>query len=94
MAGFAERRKQVVELSLQALILYSVVTMALETMPELAAYRSFFATSEVIVVVIFTLEYVVRWSRSVDKLRYPFSFFAVVDLLAILPFYISLGVDL
>ena len=82
------------ELAIEVLIVYSIVTMALETMPELAAYQPFFHTSEAVVVAIFTVEYLVRWALSENRSRYPFSFLAIVDLLAILPFYISLGIDI
>jgi len=83
-----------VELSIQVLIVYSIITTVLETMPELAGYRSFFRFSEFVVVAIFTLEYLIRWYRSPDRLRYPLRPMAIIDLLAILPFYIRLTVDL
>ncbi|MCA9203067.1 MAG: ion transporter [Planctomycetales bacterium] len=86
--------KQTFELTVQALILYSMVTMALETMPELARWHRFFVISEIAVVIVFTLEYLYRWSRANRKLSYPFTPMAVVDLLAVLPFYLSLGLDL
>jgi len=37
----------------------------------------------------FTIEYFLRWKESKDRLRYPFSLMAFVDLIAILPFYIG-----
>ena len=79
---------------IQVLIIYSIVTVALATMPELAAWGDFFAASDAVVTAVFTVEYLYLWYASENRLRYPFGFFAVVDLLAILPFYLSLGVDL
>lgn len=76
---------------LQAVILYSVITCCLETMPELARYEPFFQASEKVVVAIFTIEYLAMWALSDQKLRYPFRPMAVIDLLAIAPFYIGLG---
>ena len=75
------------------LILYSIVTMTLETMPEMRHYRTFFVWSEFVVVSIFTVEYVVNWVASRNR-RYPLTPLAIIDLLAILPFYLQLGVDL
>jgi voltage-gated potassium channel len=82
------------QLSIQALILYSVVTLCLETMPELIAYREFFEISEFIVVVIFTVEYFACWTFSNNRWTYPFRLMSIVDLLAILPFYLNAGLDL
>jgi len=83
-----------VQLFIQALIVYSIITMCLETMPELSDYQLFFKASEYTVVAIFTVEYLVRWWLSENRLRYPFTFMAIVDLLAILPTYLRLGLDL
>jgi voltage-gated potassium channel len=82
------------QIFIQLLIVYSVVTLSLETVPELSKYQFFFHASETVVVVIFTIEYVIRWALADTKLRYPFRPLAIVDLLAILPFYVQLGFDL
>jgi voltage-gated potassium channel len=83
-----------VELFIQVLIIYSLVTFALETMPELAEYEEFFAISEAVVVILFTGEYFVRWGLARNKLLYPLRPIALVDLAAILPFYLLHGFDL
>ncbi len=89
-----DKAPRALNLFIQGLILYSIVTVALETMPTLSSYGLFFRISEVVVVVIFTVEYLAFWALSKDRLRYPFRFMAIVDLLAILPFYLQLGIDL
>ena len=43
---------------------------------------------------LFTIEYIVRIVASPRKRDYIFSFYGAIDLIAILPFYIALGVDL
>ena len=43
---------------------------------------------------LFTVEYGLRVATSTKKAGYVFSFYGVIDLVAILPFYLSLGVDL
>ncbi len=78
---------------LVALILYSTVMVALETMPELSAYRSFFNVSETVVVIIFTVEYLACWFLSENRLTYPFRPMNIIDLLAIAPFYLAVGVN-
>lgn len=82
------------QLFIQALIIYSIITVCLETVPDLAAYRSFFRVSEIVVVVIFTVEYFARWVLASNRLTHPFRFLTVIDALAILPFYLQFGVDL
>src|SRR5690606_17900362 len=42
----------------------------------------------------FTVEYVLRIVLSANKLKFIFGFYGLIDLLAILPFYFGLGVDL
>lgn len=85
---------RIVQAAIQALIVYSVVTITLETMPELDEYDKFFRASEVVVVILFTIEYLWRWSVSKERLRYPFRPMAIIDLLSILPFYLELSIDL
>lgn len=76
-----------------ALIVLSLVLFAFETLPEAARYQVWFSWSERVIVAIFTVEYVLRVMR--NRLAYVWSFYGIVDLLAILPFYISFGlVDL
>ena len=88
------RIQMIVQLSLQLLIVYSVVTMALETMPSLESYDQFFRVSEIVVVTVFTIEYLVAWWLSDNRLKHPFRLLSILDLLAILPFYLSLTIDL
>jgi voltage-gated potassium channel len=49
---------------------------------------------ETIIVIIFTVEYLLRIIAANSKLKFIFSFYGLVDLIAILPFYISTGIDL
>ena len=77
------------------LILVSVVTFTVETLPGLSpAIMKMLKVSEVLITLLFTLEYVLRIVTSSKKWSYIFSFYGLIDLIAILPFYLSLGVDL
>lgn len=82
------------EIVIQVLIVYALVTFVLETMPELSRFSRFFEISETAVVLVFTVEYVIRWATSQKKLSYPFRLMSMVDLAAILPFYVAMQVDL
>jgi voltage-gated potassium channel len=77
------------------LIIFSVICFSLETMPGLrpSTYQ-YLQYAEYLVVVVFTFEYAYRIWSTPKKLSFIFSFYGVIDLLAILPFYISSGFDL
>jgi voltage-gated potassium channel len=80
---------------IQALILLSLVTFSVETLPNLKPEtRYLLRIIEIFCVVIFTVEYILRIYVADSKPRFIFSFFGLIDLLAILPFYLSFGVDL
>ena len=80
---------------IQFLIVVSLVTFSIETLPDLSQpTRDVLRHIEIITVIIFTVEYLLRLYVADQKSSFIFSFFGLVDLLAILPFYISTGVDL
>jgi len=80
---------------IQALILVSIITFSVETIPNLKPEtRTILYVIEVFSVSVFTLEYVLRIYVADSKSKFVFSFFGIIDLLAILPFYLSFGIDL
>lgn len=80
---------------IQILIVLSLIAFALESLSSLPVeWRRFLRGFEVFTVVIFTVEYLLRLFLGKPKLSYAFSFFGLVDLVAILPFYVSTGIDL
>lgn len=73
------------------LILGSVFAVFLESVPSLQqSYATTFRIIEWSITLIFTLEYLLRLSCVGRPLRYAVSFYGIVDLLAILPTYLSL----
>lgn len=83
------------ELALQVLIFLCLITFAIETLPNLTPTQQYWINAfDVFSVIIFTVEYVIRLATSRPKRGYAFSFFGIIDLISILPFYIGLGVDL
>ena len=82
------------------LILLNIGLMLLETIPQVyEPYAKLFHSIETVSIYIFTLEYIVRFSlasyqkdlegRRFPRFSYAISPFAVIDLLSILPFYLS-----
>jgi voltage-gated potassium channel len=73
------------------IILFSVFVVMLESVPEFGnTYTRAFFVVEWIMTGIFTVEYLLRIWISPKPARYIFSFWGVIDLLSILPTYLSL----
>eukprot|EP00051_Salpingoeca_urceolata_P027651 m.482567 g.482567 ORF g.482567 m.482567 type:complete len:493 (+) comp22586_c0_seq1:415-1893(+) len=81
-------------------IVVSVIGFILETLPTYRLeddgeerdgdHPTFFAI-ESACIAWFTIEYLVRWYSSHNPKRFPFQAMNIVDLIAIIPYYISLG---
>lgn len=81
---------------IQVLILASLFTFSIETLPNLSTQaQQWLYYFEILVVAVFTVEYGLRVWVAQRKLAFIFSFYGIIDLVAILPFYLSAGlVDL
>lgn len=89
------RGGMVVDIIIQSLIIVSLITFTMETLPDLTPkHRELLYVIEVVTVLIFSVEYIARICVAENRLRFVTSFFGIFDLLAILPFYFSLGIDL
>lgn len=83
------------DISIQLLILCSIIAFCIETIPTLSAtLRLFFKIFDTFTIIIFTIEYLLRLFVAKSKISFVFSFFGIIDLLAILPFYLTTGLDL
>ncbi|MDD4498438.1 MAG: ion transporter [Methanosarcinaceae archaeon] len=72
-------------------ILLSVIVVMLDSVSKIAAsYGYFFSSLEWIFTILFTVEYLLRFLCVNRPLRYATSFFGIIDLMAILPTYLSL----
>ncbi len=79
------------DLSLIVIILISVVAVMLESVaPIKIKYGYELAVIEWVVTIFFTFEYIARIIAVKQPLKYIFSFYGIVDLLATLPKYIGL----
>ncbi len=86
------RAGRIFDWTVQGFIVVSLISFCVETLPNLSPdTRLWLYVIEVVTVAIFTLEYCLRILVADNRLRFIFSFYGLVDLLAILPFYISHG---
>jgi voltage-gated potassium channel len=107
LLDFAERDTSIerfVSFGLLLLIAANVFAVIVETVPPLYdAHRAFFTNFELFSVAVFTVEYLARlWSCTVDpryrhpvfgRLRWMLSPLGLIDLLAVLPFFLASGLD-
>lgn len=86
---------KIFDIIIQILIILSIVSFSIATIPTLSktaqTYLDYF---EIFTVAIFTVEYIIRIYTAENKIRYIFSFYGIIDLLSILPFYLSTFIDL
>ena len=81
--------------AIQVLILLSIVAFTIETIPNLEQNTiDILNMFELVCIIIFSVEYLFRVYIAKNKLKFIFSFYGIIDLLAILPFYLSFGFDL
>ncbi|MBL9131034.1 MAG: ion transporter [Verrucomicrobiaceae bacterium] len=79
---------------LQALIIANLIAFAFETLPGLTDDQEYWLRMfEIASIGIFTAEYLARCLLSRPVMRYAVSFYGLVDLLSILPFFLTAGVD-
>ena len=71
------------------LIVISVAILPLEFMPVLQQYAAVLVGMEIVLTALFTVEYLLRIYGAPNRLQYVFSFFGIIDLMSILPFYLG-----
>jgi voltage-gated potassium channel len=80
---------------IQILILISLAAFSVDTLPNNTVETKIALDwIEYVSVVIFSVEYLLRVFVSKHPLKYIFSFYGIIDLLAVVPFYVSTSVDL
>lgn len=72
-----------------ALILLSMAIFVAETYPITESVRIWLKGIDVAILIIFSLEYLIRFYGAASRLKFFFSFFSVVDLIAIIPLFLG-----
>ncbi len=101
-----DKTSRISDIVLISLVSLNVLAVILESLPALAkAYGTFFLVFEIFSVAVFTVEYLFRlWSAAEEpgqgrypvmaRIRFMLTPMAVIDLIAILPFYLGFFVDI
>ena len=80
---------------IQLIIILSLISFSLETLPNISEeFRLVLEKFEFVSIIIFSIEYLLRVLVTKKPLRYIFSFYGIIDVLAILPFYLNRFLDL
>ena len=96
-AESGDRISSIFDWSIMILIALSILTIILDSFQSIhERCQALFQAFEIITVIVFTIEYILRiWTADLlypevkhPRLKYCFSFMAIIDLLAILPFYV------
>ncbi|ORU95110.1 MAG: voltage-gated potassium channel, partial [Cycloclasticus sp. symbiont of Poecilosclerida sp. M] len=83
------------DLSIQVLIIISLISFSIDTLPDIdKSLKEFLSTLETFIVIVFTIEYLLRIILTSPSSKYIFSFYGFIDIIAILPFYLSTSVSL
>jgi hypothetical protein len=81
------RAGTVFQVCMIVLILISAALVPLEFLSRRGNSHDLIAVMEAVAVSLFTMEYLLRIYAAPKRMKYLFSFFGIVDLLSILPFY-------
>lgn len=88
------KKGKIFDYIIQFLILLSLIAFSLETLPNNTPQLvKFLHNFEVFCIAVFSIEYILRISVSKKPLSYVFSFYGVIDFLAVIPYYLS-SIDL
>lgn len=99
VAKEGDKSSKIFDYSILTLIILTAVAIVMESYEDInRIYSLEFRIFELVSIVIFTVEYLLRvWTSNLKypqmspakaRIRYVFSFMAIIDLLAILPFYL------
>jgi voltage-gated potassium channel len=79
------------DILLMVAIILSIMVVFIDSVPGIhISHGNLLLTAEWVFTILFTIEYILRIYSSPKKARYIFSFYGIIDFLAILPTYISL----
>ncbi len=87
--GHQSRAGWAFDVGLLIAILLSVFVVCIETIPQFDGHPGFFA-AEVVFTAIFTIEFLLRIACVKSAWRYLFSFFGIVDMLAVVPSLVAI----
>ncbi|PKR81508.1 ion transporter [Brumimicrobium salinarum] len=89
------KKGKIFDYIIQFLIYLSLTAYAIETLPNLSKITiSILYWIETVCILLFTIEYLLRIYIAKNSFKYIFSFYGIIDFLAIIPFFLTATYDL
>ena len=83
-----------IDIFIYSIIFITVIDHGLQTMDSMAEYHSYLENWETVPIVLFSIEYLLRVYSAPNRLKFLFSFWGLVDIIALIPYYLGLPADL
>jgi voltage-gated potassium channel len=83
-----------IDIFIYSVIFITVIDHGLQTMDSMAEYHSYLENWETVPIVLFSIEYLLRVYSAPNRLKFLFSFWGLVDIIALIPYYLGLPADL
>lgn len=83
-----------IDIFIYSIIFITVIDHGLQTMPSMVAYHKILDDWEKIPIFLFSFEYVLRLYSAPNRIKFIFSFWGLVDIIALIPYYFGLPADL
>jgi voltage-gated potassium channel len=76
----------------QFLVIIFVIIFTIESTPSAQVYAQTLHSIDFAILILFSAEYILRILVTPNRLKYMFSFFGIIDFLAIVPFIVTFGI--
>lgn len=83
-----------IDIFIYSIIFITVIDHGLQTMDSMAEYHLYLESWETVPIVLFSIEYLLRVYSAPNRLKFLFSFWGLVDIIALIPYYLGLPADL
>ena len=83
-----------IDIFIYTIILITVIDHGIQTMPSMKKYHQILEDWEKIPIILFSIEYLLRVYAAPNRLKFIFSFWGIVDIIALIPYYFGLPADL
>tara|TARA_B100000767_G_C19765821_1_gene537458 strand:- start:348 stop:1031 length:684 start_codon:yes stop_codon:yes gene_type:complete len=85
---------RIIDVIIYIVIFITVIDHALQTMESMEKYHVILEEWEIIPIVLFSIEYLLRVYSAPNRIKFIFSFWGLIDSIALIPYYLGLPADL
>jgi|TARA_Y100000389_G_scaffold200062_1_gene239729 voltage-gated potassium channel len=85
---------RIIDVIIYIVIFITVIDHALQTMESMDKYHLILEEWEIVPIVLFSIEYLLRVYSAPNRIKFVFSFWGLIDSIALIPYYLGLPADL